>query len=303
MRSFDIAFLRSFVAVAEAGTLRQAAERRARSTAAISQQMRALELCSGVALFQRSSGKVSLSDQGRVLLPYAQELIRLNDEALHAMQNCGTGIVRFGMPQDFATSSLAEALAMFSQSHPMVRVDAQVERNSRIAALLDEGSLDLALLIGRSGAGGGDADIPMQTVWLARDGARFDDSAPLPLLLLEEPCLFREYALEALSRAGIPYRVAFTSPSVAGLWGAVQSGMGVTARMPIGLPDGVDAHGTGKLPSLPAVRLSLHRRPGAGQPVVNALFRIVTQALVATPRSPPATRQRMEIGVRNKRER
>ena len=90
MRSFDIAFLRSFVAVAEAGTLRGAGERRARSTAAISQQMRALEALAGVELFERARGKVALSDRGQALLPYARELVRLNDEAMQTLQQAGT---------------------------------------------------------------------------------------------------------------------------------------------------------------------------------------------------------------------
>lgn len=281
MRSFDIAFLRSFVAVAEAGTLRRAGEQRARSTAAISQQMRALEALAGVALFERASGKVSLSPQGRALLPYARELIRLNDEAMHALQHADAAAVRFGMPQDFAASALADALAAFSRAHPQVAFEAQVERNSRIAGLLAEGRLDLALLIGRAGANGGEAVARVPAVWLSRAGAAFDAAAPLPLLLLEEPCLFREFALEALGRAGIAYRVAFTSPSVAGLWAAVQAGVGVTARMPLGLPAGVARMDAARLPPLPEVRLSLHRRREAGPPAVEALFGIVASALQA----------------------
>lgn len=279
MRSFDIAFLRSFVAVADAGTLRRAGEQRARSTAAISQQMRALESVSGVGLFERASGKVALSAQGRTLLPYARELIRLNDEAMHALQHPGADAVRFGMPQDFAASALADALSMFTRTYPMVQVQAQVERNSHIAALLAGGALDLALLIGRAGATGGEAVAQVPSVWLAREGASFDPGAPWPLLLLQEPCLFREFALEALSRAGIPYRVAFVSPSVAGLWGAVRAGMGVTARMPIGLPQGVVRVDAKELPAMPPVRLALHRRGEAGTPAVDALFGIVARAM------------------------
>lgn len=281
MRSFDIAFLRSFVAVADAGTLRRAGEQRARSTAAISQQMRALEAVAGVALFDRASGKALLSQQGRALLPYARELIRLNDEAMNALQHPGAGAVRFGMPQDFAASDLSGALAAFTQAHPLVQVEAQVERNSRIATLLGAGELDLALLIGRAGADGGESVARVPSVWLAREGAQFDAGAPLPLLLLEEPCLFREFALEALSRAGIAYRVAFTSPSVSGLWAAVHAGVGVTARMPVGLPDQVAVWGARALPQLPPVRLSLHRRRTPGSPAVEALFGIVAASLEA----------------------
>lgn len=262
--------------------MRQAGEQRARSAGAIGQQMRALESAAGVTLFERVSGKVSLSAQGRTLLPYARELIRLNDEAIHALQHPGAGTVRFGMPQDFAASALAEALSAFTRAHPLVQVEAQVERNKRIAALLSEGGLDLAVLIGRTGTHGGEAVTRVPSVWLAQTGAYFDPDAPLPLLLLEEPCLFREFALEALSRAGIPYRVAFTSPSVSGLWGAVRAGVGVTARMPLGLPEGVVPWGAA-LPPLPSVKLSLHRRCESGAPAVDALFRIVAEALESAP--------------------
>lgn len=281
MRSFDIAFLRSFVAVAEAGTLRGAGERRARSTAAISQQMRALEALAGVELFERARGKVALSDRGQALLPYARELVRLNDEAMQTLQQAGEGVVRFGMPQDFADSAFADALGAFSRLHPAVRVEAQVARNSRIAALLEEGALDLALLITRTGAPAGRADAIVPSVWLAREGERFDPARPLPLVLLEEPCLFREFALEALSRASVPYRVAFTSPSVSGLLAALRAGVGVTARMPIALPEGVAPCPPGTLPPLPAVRLALRSRFDPGSPAVQALFASVAQALQA----------------------
>lgn len=281
MRSFDIAFLRSFVAVAEAGTMRRAGEQRARSTAAISQQMRALEALAGVALFERSSSKVVLSAPGRVLLPYARELIRLNDEAMRSLQHAGGATVRFGMPQDFADSALTEALASFARAQPQVALEAHVERNSRIAGLLAEGRLDLALLIGPSGANGGEPVAHVPGVWLAREGAVFNTAAPLPVLLLEEPCLFREFALEALSRAGISYRVAFTSPSVSGLWAAVNAGLGVTVRMPLGLPPGVAPLKLPCLPALPEVRLSLHRRREHGPAAVEALFAIVAGAFQA----------------------
>lgn len=280
MRSFDIAFLRSFLAVAEAGTLRRAGEQRARSTAAISQQMRALEDLAGVALFERAGGKVLLSARGRALVPYARELVRLNDEAMHALQHPDAVAVRFGMPQDFVTSALADALSAFSRTHPRVQVAAQVERNSRIAALFSDGALDVALLIGRAGAPGGETDARMPSVWLAREDARLEPGEPLPVLLLEEPCLFREFALDALSRAGIPYRVAFTTPSVSGLWAAVLAGVGVTARMPTGLPAGVQPLPAG-LPALPAVRLSLHRRAASAAGAAEDLFRIVADALQA----------------------
>jgi DNA-binding transcriptional LysR family regulator len=281
MRSFDIAFLRSFVAVAETGTMRMAGAQRSRSTAAISQQMRALEATAGVPLFRRAAGKVVLSEQGQALLPYAREMIRTNDEALAALHRGVTGQVRFGMPQDFAQSALAEALAQFAAEHPLVTVEAHVERNSRIAGLFADGLLDLAVLIGKAPAPGGEEVARVPGAWLAREGFVVDRRQPLPLLLLEEPCVFREFALEALRRAGIAFRIAFTSPHVSGLWAAASAGVGLTVRMPVGLPPQVvPLPSSAGLPALPGVHLTLHRT-AAASPAGERLHGIVARSLRA----------------------
>jgi DNA-binding transcriptional LysR family regulator len=115
--------------------------------------------------------------------------------------------------------------------------------------------------------------------WLARDGFPVDRRQPLPLLLLEEPCVFREFALDALRRAGIAFRIAFTSPHVSGLWAAASAGVGLTVRMPLGLPPQVGpVPAAAGLPPLPGVHLTLHRMPAAS-PAAERLDRIVTRSL------------------------
>ena len=55
---------------------------------------------------------------------------------------------------------------------------------------------------------------------------------PLPLVLFDAPCLMRARAIRALDDAGIPWRIAFTSQSLGGIWAAVQAGLGITVRSP-----------------------------------------------------------------------
>jgi len=59
---------------------------------------------------------------------------------------------------------------------------------------------------------------------------------PLPLVMFDAPCQMRSRAIAVLDQAGIPWRVVFTSPSLNGIWAAVQAGLGITLRSPIGLP-------------------------------------------------------------------
>jgi DNA-binding transcriptional LysR family regulator len=107
---------------------------------------------------------------------------------------------------------------------------------------------------------------------------------PLPLVVLDAPCLLRRAAIDALDRAVIAWRIAFTSASLAGTWAAVTAGLGVSVRTPLGLPAGVRAL-TAKeagLPALPMLGLALHRAEVEPAPAVARLAEILVRKLSAS---------------------
>jgi DNA-binding transcriptional LysR family regulator len=104
---------------------------------------------------------------------------------------------------------------------------------------------------------------------------------PMPLASLEAPCLLRSAATKALDAAGIPWRLAFVSPSLGGLWAATAAGLGITIRTPIGLPRKVkplvaDAAG---LPELSSLGLVLHRAEAEPGPATARLASIMLQSV------------------------
>ena len=109
----------------------------------------------------------------------------------------------------------------------------------------------------------------------------FTDDGDVPLVAFEAPCLFRDCATEALDRANLTWRAAFTSPSLAGLWAAASAGLGVAVRTPLGLPATVRALAPGEqgLPALPSISLSLYRAQAQPDPVAAALGDIVRQCI------------------------
>ena len=134
-----------------------------------------------------------------------------------------------------------------------VRVEVGVERTATLRERVEGGRLDLALLWG-SVAGSAVACVPM--TWLgSRAGFVRQQGAPVPLVVFEPPCLFREAATAALDAAGIPWRVVFSSPALSGLLAAVATGLGVTPRTSFGLPTGVRSlrPGQADLPTLACV--------------------------------------------------
>ncbi|WP_415873188.1 LysR substrate-binding domain-containing protein [Burkholderia ubonensis] len=309
--NFDIAALRSLVAGMDLGSFAKAADRVARSSSAVSAQIRKLEEQAGTPLFVKSGRGLALTDAGDAMLRYARRMIELNDEAAAAVRGVSLdGWVRIGLQEDFGEAILPGVLGRFARAHPKVRIEARVAHNAELLERLDANQLDLALVWGdpasaafvaRTGIDSEEiAHVPMRWIGAAGLGAAGDGDAgepsvrlpdePLPLVVFDRPCRFFGAATDALDRAGVPWRVAFTTPSLAGLWAAAAAGLGLTVRSHYGLPASVrliDAAPLG-LPELPSVPLMLLRRASSATPTVDRLARIMTQAVSGATETPVA---------------
>ncbi len=262
LTNLDMDVLRTLATAIELGSFARAAERLGRTQSAVSLQMRRLEAQVGQPVLRKQGRGLALTDAGDVLLGYARRMLELNDEALTALKGSAlAGTVRLGVHQDFAAAWLPAALARFARAYPAVGIAAQVERNAVLLDRLAHGQLDLALVFGVAAATGpGFAATPvveLPMTWLAGRDYAPSERRPLPLILFEAPCVFRDAALAALERARVPWRVVLTSPSLTGLWAAAEAGLGVTIRTPMGLPRALVPIEAG-LPALPRVTLTVH---------------------------------------------
>jgi len=285
--TFDLDALRSFVVGMELGGFARAADRLGRSTSAVSAQLKKLESQAGAPILRKAGRGLTLTPTGEALLGYARRLIELNDEAVAATRGVELeGWVRIGLQEDFGETLLPQALGRFARAHPKVRVEARVERNVALIDGVIGGKLDLALAWD-SGVATPHAElvaeIPLR--WIAaaeRDGVwRAGGGDPLPVAAMEAPCLFRRMAIDALDLAGVPWRLAFVSASLAGVWAAVAAGLGLTARTALGLPAGLRARNAqaDNLPPLPRLGLKLHRADAEPGPATQRLAAIVAETL------------------------
>jgi DNA-binding transcriptional LysR family regulator len=221
-------------------------------------------------------------------LSYARRILDLNDEAVSAVRGVDIeGWVRVGMPQDFAETVLTGMLGQFRRAHPKVRVEARVERRAELVPLILSGRLDLALAWGEAAGSPHVTELGhLPIVWIgAANSEEFarEEGEPLPLIVFEKPCAFREAGIAALDAAGLPWRVSFTSPSLSGLWAAAAAGLGFTVRTPAGLPQGVAIIGKElALPPLPRIQLSLHRAESEPVPAVARLAEIMKETFANT---------------------
>ena len=230
---FEIDVLKTFIAVAETGSVKHAAERVARSPAAVSMQMKKLEQLVGAPVFRRANGAMRLSDAGDRLMPHAHRIVEANDTALAALHSPDIdGVVRVGLCLENIETRMPEILAGFSRAHPRVTVNINAGDAQDLAAMLTSGTLDIAILT----VGGGVVHLEndrllheQPLVWAAHKSSQRITERPLQLAVAPIGCPWRDAALDALKRAGIDYRIAYLSNVSESQLGAVRADLAVAA--------------------------------------------------------------------------
>ena len=157
----DLELLRSFVSVVDAGGFTRAGERVHRTQSTVSQQIRRLEDDFGrsAAASGRQEGRPDRG--GRTALSYARRILALAEEARDVVARPkGEGVVRLGIPEDFAAYRLTELLSSFVRSRPGLRLDVRSGQSTYLRRDLERGELDLALFKRAAGEKGGIAPGP-----------------------------------------------------------------------------------------------------------------------------------------------
>ncbi|CAM7752579.1 TPA: LysR family transcriptional regulator [Klebsiella michiganensis] len=260
--TFDLDALRSFVTGIECGSFAQAASRLCRSTSAVSAQLKKLEQQCGADLVVKRGRHLALTQNGEIIMGYARRLLALNDEAQRALQGERLqGEIRIGMQEDFGESLMPGILGEFKRHHPGMRIIARVDRNRALLNALNDNMLDMALLwqaesIQREGKTIGQCRLEWITHPQLDIATLLAEGKPLPLVMLESPCLMRSRSIDCLDRANIAWQVVFISHSLSGIWAAVQAGLGITVRTRIGMPGNLRVAGS-LLPSPGSLGISL----------------------------------------------
>jgi len=138
----------AFVRVVEAGSFVRAAERLDVSVSSLSRHVAELEAHLGARLLNRTTRRLSLTENGQGFFERAVQLLADLEEAEGAVSATTVeprGTLRLTCGVTFGARHLAGAIADFQALHPQVRFD--IELSDRIVDLVDEG-LDLAIRVG-----------------------------------------------------------------------------------------------------------------------------------------------------------
>ncbi|MFQ5936312.1 MAG: LysR family transcriptional regulator, partial [Acidiferrobacterales bacterium] len=201
--NLDTDLLRTFVAIADAGSFTRAGQRVHRTQSAVSMQVKRLEDSVGKPVFQREGRSVSLTAEGEALLGYARRILKLHEEAVATLtQPDVVGTVRVGTPDDYVMRFLPGILSRFAQAYPRVQVAVHCEPSYALLSRLEQRELDLALVTCDPAKESGDIVRREPTVWATSERHFVHEEEPLPLALFQKGCFLRDWIIQALDDSG-----------------------------------------------------------------------------------------------------
>ncbi len=141
--------LATFRMVAETLSFSRTAQALNYVQSSVTAQIQSLEEDLSVRLFDRLGKRVALTDAGARLLPYAEKLLRLSEEARCVVVggDVPTGTLTITAPESICTYCLPEVLSRFRKRYPQVRLLFRPSSFSDIRRSVSEGEVDLAFII------------------------------------------------------------------------------------------------------------------------------------------------------------
>ncbi|WP_198371330.1 LysR family transcriptional regulator [Roseomonas rosulenta] len=240
----DLRHARTFVAVADLGTVSRAAERLHVAQPALSRQIAELERMLGVTLFDRVGRRLLLTGVGEQLLRDCRALLScaaaVEDHA-RQLQGGEAGVLKLAASPQIIEGVLSAFLPRYAARYPAVELRlSEVMGWSATAARLEAGEIDL----GQNLVGAVPPDDPrfachpLEPIGLLaafgasvaiEDGGRVDIArlATHPLLLLDAEYVFRRNFDAACRLAAIRPRVAYESRTPHTLLAMAEGGHGV----------------------------------------------------------------------------
>ena len=272
LRNLDLATLRSFVSIAETGSMTRSANKLFMTQSAISMQIKRLETSLELTLFERTSGGMLVTSAGEQLLQYAKQMLDLNDDVVGRLTaEEFEGEIHLGVPDDIIFPRLPEVLKQFARDYPRVKVRLMVELSKKLKVMYAKGELDLIMTTEFDADPGGEVIAEEKLEWVGAKGGTAWRQRPLPLTITRN-CAFKDIASRELKKAGIGWEEVAGLDNVAVVEALNSADFGVSVEMQSTVITGREiVDHKGQLPDLPAHKIVVYVPKGNGDQLSAAM--------------------------------
>jgi DNA-binding transcriptional LysR family regulator len=283
-RNLDITLLRTFVAIADHGSMTVVSNVLHMTQSAVSQQIKRLEEMLDCVLFEREKRGLPLTEAGERLLSNARRLLILNDTIWADMtERTVEGEVRLGLPYDLVGAGLVPLLKSYTDRYPNVDISLVCASSPELKQRLAEGVIDLCVIEEPLNAVGGECLAVDRLVWVGARAGNAHRKNPLPISMVTDTCAFRPSVFTALGENGRRWRTVFENGNIEATTATVRTDLAVTAWLASTVPPDLDILGAADgLPDLPSFAINLHIANRDGTAAAKELARHIRDGLVRT---------------------
>ncbi len=249
--NFDLQQLEAFVAVAERGSFRAAADHIHLSAPALSRRIDKLETILGARLFNRTTRDVELTALGSVFLERARSAMDDLESAMLGISDIAasrSGRVTVACVPSAAIYFLPSVVRSFSERYPLIRIRVIDEAAGQVLASVVSGESDFGISFMGSQVPGVDFDpihtdpfvlaMPRAHALAQRKSLSWAQLQDERLIAVARSSGNRQLLDDALAKAGVNPSYRFEVSHIATLLGMVEAGLGLAAVPRLTLPPG-----------------------------------------------------------------
>jgi DNA-binding transcriptional LysR family regulator len=247
--------LKTFTVIVKLGSFTKAAELLDYAQSSISAQIHSLEDELGAKLFERLGRAVCLTEEGKRLLIYAEQLLKLAEEAKEALtgNNVPQGTLIIGAPESLSIFKLPVLLQAYKERFPKVKLVLKMGICNDVFSWIRKNIVDIGFLINTPITA---SDLVVETLshepmtlisckthpLAAKGHCRPQDLSGEDLIQIEEPnCCYRIILEAQLAEAGVQPGSVFEFSSVESTKKCVMSGLGISILPKIAVQQEIEA--------------------------------------------------------------
>ena len=246
----DFRQLNAFLTIGKLQSFTAAASELGYAQSTITTQIKSLEDELGVKLFDRIGKNITLTHEGKKLIPYAKQMIKLSDDIKNVVfsEDAPSGTLTIGAAESLCVIRLPEILKEYRKLYPNVEVTLKFGSCSDFRHFLRDNLIDVAFSLGRKidfyeFIAEVEVDEPM--VLLAYPGHPLVNKKEVypkdienePLILTETGCSYRASFENIMTDNNISINTVLETGSVQAIKQFTMSGLGITLLPKVAVED------------------------------------------------------------------
>lgn len=238
----DIRQLNTFVTIAKLQSFTQAAQSLDYAQSSITSQIQLLEQELKVRLFERLGHRITLTPEGKRLLPYAEQIIKLTNDAKNVVGNSDipNGTLTIGAVESLCVTRLPRLLKEYRSRYPNVEISIKFGGCSDFRRFLKDNTIDIAFFLEQKITDEGEFITEMQFPepmallsspehpLVQKESVYPEDLSGESLILTEAGCSYRMLFENMLAQFSVRPRSIIETGNVQTIKQLAMSGMGIT---------------------------------------------------------------------------